>query len=32
MKVQTNLTMLRGKPAPPAPPGAEAGLVLRKVG
>ena len=31
MKVQTTLTMLRGKPAPPAPPGAEAGLVLRKV-
>jgi hypothetical protein len=32
MKVQTNLTMLRGKPAPPAPPGAEAALVLKKVG
>jgi hypothetical protein len=32
MKVQTTLTILRGKPAPPAPPGAEAGLVLKKVG
>jgi hypothetical protein len=32
MKVQTNLTMLRGKPAPPAPPGAEAPMVLKKVG
>jgi hypothetical protein len=32
MKVQTTLTMLRGKPAPPAPPGAEAALVLKKVG
>lgn len=32
MKVQTNMTMLRGKPAPPAPPGAEAPMVLKKVG
>jgi hypothetical protein len=32
MKVQTTLTTLRGKPAPPAPPGAEAPLVLKKVG
>ena len=32
MKVHTTLTMLRGKPAPPAPPGAEAPLVLKKVG
>jgi hypothetical protein len=32
MKVQTNLTMLKGKPAPPAPPGAEAPMVLKKVG
>ena len=32
MKVQTNLTMMRGKPAPPAPPGAEAPMVLKKVG
>jgi hypothetical protein len=32
MKVQTNMTMFRGKPAPPAPPGAEAPMVLKKVG
>jgi hypothetical protein len=32
MKVQTNLTMLKGKPAPPAPPGAEAPMILKKVG
>ena len=32
MKVHTTLTMLRGKPAPPAPPGAEAPMVLKKVG
>jgi hypothetical protein len=32
MKVQNTLTMLRGKPAPPRPPGADAGLVLKKVG
>ena len=32
MKVQTTMTMFRGKPAPPAPPGAEAPMVLRKVG
>jgi len=32
MKVQTNLTMMRGKPAPPAPPGAEAPMVFKKVG
>ena len=32
MKVQTNLTMLQGKPAPPRPPGAEAPMVLKKVG
>ena len=32
MKVQTRLTMLKGKPAPPAPPGAEAPMVLKKVG
>ena len=31
MKVQTKLTMLRGKPAPPAPPGAEEPQVLKKV-
>ena len=32
MQVQTNLTMLQGKPAPPRPPGAEAPMVLRRVG
>jgi hypothetical protein len=32
MKVHTTLTMLRGKPAPPAPPGAEAPMVLKRVG
>ena len=32
MKVQTNMTMLQGKPAPPRPPGAEAPMVLKKVG
>ena len=32
MTVQTNLTMLQGKPAPPRPPGAEAPMVLRRVG
>jgi hypothetical protein len=32
MKVQTNMTMFRGKPAPPRPPGAEAGQVFKKVG
>ena len=32
MQVQTNLTMLQGKPAPPRPPGAEAPMVFKKVG
>ena len=32
MKVQTNMTMLQGKPAPPRPPGAEAPMVFKKVG
>ena len=32
MRVQTILTMLQGKPAPPPPPGVVAGLVFKKVG
>lgn len=31
MKVQTSLTMLQGKPAPPPPPGAEAPVFLTRV-
>ncbi len=31
MKVQTTLTMLQGKPAPPPPPGAEAPVFLTRV-
>ena len=32
MRVQTTLTMLQGKPAPPPPPGVAAGMVLKKIG
>jgi hypothetical protein len=31
MKVQTTFTMMQGKPAPPAPPGAGL-MMLKKVG
>ena len=32
MRVQTILTMMQGRPAPPPPPGVAAGMVLKKVG
>ena len=31
MKVQTTITMMQGKPAPPPPPGLAAGMVLKRV-
>ena len=31
MRVQTLLTMMQGKPAPPPPPGVAAGMVLKRV-